>query len=460
MIKKNLQYIAATSIILASVSVQADIRRLPPEFLKFDSEIEQAEYNFVIDNIPFVKFKNSDDHKIKKSLNYLYFTAFGEVFNYVPYLFFANNTENLKGFSNESLLFENVLNFNEHYNKYISLKNPLSIRDKSKELVKLINESHTKIDISNIFNFSYYSALEVDKIFPFNINDLSQDITFKFNPNSQEAKLYCDKNGIKFAYVNPISTFSQTMSFDFYTRHTPVFLEIPSEIKEHLTYYNNKDNLPICKYSRTFVDEDLARKYIDSTPINLNKFVLKYDLNKKQPNRSYLNGKVTDLVFTVFDGVGYNYELDKVSGSLYDNYIDIPFDIANLNYEIAIKNKNIVTYNKDQILTGKYSYKINDDFYFKLIDKNQAYIYSTKNRFLGIYDLSFNDKEILLTFKSIIRDYSYEFPLSVKLIRELSNEKYQYLTYLLLNQHYTYNVYETDLQNNFVINNIDLLKIK
>ena len=460
-----MKFLITTALILMSIIIQtsmkADIVEIKKEYLKFNNQKSTNEYLKIINSIPTVKFKSESNIKSPKSLNFLYFTKLGGSFNNYSYKYIANNTQNLKGFNDDELTFKNTLDFNSHYSDLKRLKNPISIVAKKKSLSKYIQDMHKGLNYNDIYTNEYYSPLKIKSISSFNIKNLQQDIIFDFNQSKSEAKLYCDKNGVKFAYINPVGDTPSKNYIKSFVQNTPVFLEIPKKIKKILTHSNNNNNLPLCKFSRKFNNTEYARKYINTIGRQQNKFIITFTINKEQPNRSYLNGKVRGLSLTLLDKrSNISYEVDSIWGEKYQNIKDIPLNIANDRLK-NIQN-NTTPFNKETILQGNYAYQISKNLYFIMKNKHIAYIFNTTNRFLSEYNVMHSENELILEHKIIIRDHSYNFPLRVILTKITTNNSNSsnYLSNILYNNTYEYVEYNVDLQNNLVIEMEKLISIK
>lgn len=413
-------------------------------------------YEGMIYNQPIVLF---NDEKEVENLNQIYFTKHGKLFNYVPYSFFINNTDKLIGFNNESTLFPNTLGISEKLIDYQNTKNPITRKKVKNELINYINSSYSQADYSKIYEKEYYSDLKIKKVRNYNSKYNRQNLIFDHNQENPNIKLICKKNGQKYAYVNPTSSTYGKFTFDSYSLNTPIYLEIPDELKDYLSYYNNKEEHPICEYTKEFKDLNIAEKYINYINNGRNRFIIRFALNKNNNKTTYLSGHITYFGLTVYDGIDNNRVFTTINGKSHDSDKDVLYSIAEENLKLKLKNLKKEEITATEFLNGNYAYKIGLNYYFKVSnDKTKALIFNIKNRFLADYDLTFNGKEIRLKLKRIIRENDYNFPREILIYKE-HQEEYKYFSQMLLNLKDEYIEFDTDMQNNLVFDFESLMRI-
>jgi hypothetical protein len=415
-------------------------------------------YKKMIYNQPIVLF---NDEQEVENITYTHFTKHGEVFNYVPYLFFTHNTEKLIGFNDTETLFPNTLKISERFEEYQNLRNPITKRKRKKELIDYIQSSHTKANYTDIYQKEYYSDLRIKKVRNYNSTYNRQNIIFDNNSLHSNIQLVCKKNGQKYAYVNPKISKYGKFTFDSYTLNTPIYLEIPDELKNNLTHFNNTKNKPFCEYNKEFKDIDKAEKYINYINNSRNRFIIRFALNKNHNQTTYLSGHVTYFGLTTYDGINNNRVFTSITSNSnnYDKEKDVLYELAKENLASTLKDIKQEQITATGFLDGHYAYKIGVNYYFKVNNKkDKALIFNISNRFLGEYDLAFTGKEIKLTFSKIIREHDYYFPREVLIYKE-NKEKYHYTSNILFNLKDEFIALETDMQNNLVFDFEKLIKI-
>jgi hypothetical protein len=456
---KTLVMVICAALVVVSGESFAKKKELHSDFIEYKGS-DLKKYKQLMATIPFVKFKNDGSDKNqrrKKSINYLYFTKNGEIFNFVPYVYFAKNVDKLRGFNKEGLLFENTLHFNDLYDEFVMLRNPISKEKKKEQIYSEVKINIEKAEYSQIFNFDYYSAISIKDVKKYNTKKMEQGVMFDFNERSPNAKILCEKDGYKYGYFSAKAQKVGKKEINSYVQNTPIYLELSDELKDSLSHKINDLGLPLCEYTKKFVDLDKAEFFINNINHGLNKFIMVFELFDSDGRRTYMGGKLKHLSYTVYDGKRFNFETDRQTGVNYEGVVDIPVDIADKRLLRDLSTKKRIAFSSEKIKERHYAYNIGDDLYFKMYEENKAYVFSTKNRFLGKYDVQFNGKDISLSLSRIVREYDYNFPRKILIYR--MDDTYEYMADVLFNLKMRYKSNNIDLQKHIVMDEKKMLSI-
>ncbi len=406
-------------------------------------------YEIFLDNQPIVDF---GDNNKSHNLVYVYYTKMGYEFNLIPYRFFYKHTEKLNGFdSYEGNTFKNIYNFQGLYDTYVNTANPISKRKALNVFISSVRKNGSNINSLDFFNSDYYADVKIKKVKRFNSKLSTQSFIIDHNPNDEKLDFVCNESGLKYAVFYPSKVQLNRRNIEPYVTNTPIYIELPMELKSKLSFYPNNENLPLCEYTESFESLDKAEKYINFVNNSLNKFILRIKLIDNE-NTSYLNGVATEFGLTLYDGNKLNKPYDLYTGKTYNDYQDVLYSEAKSffnkkpNYDLTVSS----------LTNGYYAYSIGLNYYLKIIDNNKAVIFNTKNRLLVEYNYKLNDNSLVLTFNKILREHGVFYPREVVIYKDLESS---YKSHILFNMKDSYVELDADLQKNLVFDFDKLMKI-
>ena len=406
-------------------------------------------YNTFLDNQPIVSFS---DHEESLNLNYVYYTKMGYEFNLIPYRFFFNHTEKLNGFDDfKGNTFKDIYNFQELYDIYINTGNPISKRKALNKFISNIRTKGSEIKNLGIFENSYYADVKIKKVKRFNSQLSAQSFVIDYNLDDDKLDFYCNESGLKYAVFNPSEVKVNSKLLTPFVKNTPIYIELPIELKSKLSFYPNNKDLPLCEYTENFLSLDKAENYINFINNNLNKFVLKIKLIDNKET-SYLNAKAVQFGLTVYDGNKFNKPYVFYSGETYNEYSDVLYSEAKAFFDIKPNYELTVS----SLTNGYYSYSIGLNYYLKIIDNKKAVIFNSKNRLLVEYDYELTKTSLTLNFSRIIRESGVFYPREVIIYKKFEST---YKSYILFNMKDSYIELDADLQKNLVFDFDKLMKI-
>ena len=434
------------SMIFSTITIAHDVEE--KYLIQYDRATSYA-YNDFLDNQPIVNFNDNEE---SLNLNYVYYTKMGYEFNLIPYRFFYNHTEKLNGFDDfEGNTFKDIFNFQELYDTYISTGNPISKRKALNKFISNIRSRGENINALDIFENSYYADVKIKKVKRFNSELSVQSFVIDYNLEDEKLDFYCNENGLKYAIFHPSEVKVNSKKITPFVKNTPIYIELPMELKSKLSFYPNNENLPLCEYTESFLSLDKAEHYINFINNGLNKFILKLKLIDNQET-SYLNAKAVQFGLTVYDGNKFNKPYAFYSGETYNEYSDVLYSEAKAFFDIKPNYELTVS----SLTNGYYSYSIGLNYYLKIIDDKKAVIFNSKNRLLVEYDYELTKNSLILSFSRIIRESGVFYPREVIIYKKFEST---YKSYILFNMKDSYVELDADLQKNLVFDFDKLMKI-
>jgi hypothetical protein len=446
------------------------------DFLEYGNRDLNTAYEIVLSMIPFAS-NLPKELKKPRSLTFQYYTKNGEYFNHVPLRYFVENTENLKGVYSSFILTPNITELDKQYNILKRTNNPITRNNIEKKIYELYQTNTDNYDLNFLRKYDYYSEVAVKGAISFNFDEKKQELILDSKNNKTiNLHFYCDQYGGKFAYVYANSIFLQNkFLIEGYVKNTPIFFELGDELKDKLEYFRNTKKEKICKYTKIFKDMDFAEKYINSISNPKDKLLVTFSLNEKQPNRSYLIGKIKHLILTKYDYTdGYVKPLDTLDSVTFDNVKDIPLHFADQYLDHHIKKTSFKTDFNTIVNNKKHTFSLNnDDLFFNFINPKEAVVFSNRNRFYATYTVTHDKKEIVLTLKKIKREFKQNFPNKVRIFYvkdlvkqkedksiEIIKEYKKHTVYILSNNDIEYKEYDLNFKQGFIIDMNEIDKVK